>query len=105
MGSTSTTTDAATTSTTTGASTTSTTPGSDFVKLDFESTPSDFTFGQTVRLDANSLRFETPSANFGNGFLKSTFSVPGDHWGRIWMKLDANSLTANLGHWVAVAGG
>merc|ERR1711973_351674 len=36
---------------------------------------------------------------------KSTFSVPGDHWGRIWMKLDANSLTANLGHWVAVAGG
>merc|ERR1711973_992230 len=36
---------------------------------------------------------------------KSTFSVPGDHWGRIWMKLDANSLTANLGHWVAVVGG
>lgn len=93
------------TSTTTGAATTSTTPGSDFVNLDFESTPSDFTFGQTVRLDANSLRFETPSANFGNGFLKSTFSVPGDHWGRLWMKLDASTLSSNLGHWVAVAGG
>merc|ERR1711953_1224755 len=54
---------------------------------------------------SESLRFETSTANFGSGFLKSTFSVPGDHWGRIWMKLDANSLTANLGHWVAVAGG
>merc|ERR1719361_2313096 len=62
-------------------------------------------FSQSVRHDAESLRFETSTANFGNGFLKSSFSVPGNHWGRIWMKLDAQSLTANLGHWVAVAGG
>merc|ERR1711951_170672 len=63
------------------------------------------TFGQSVQLQSDALRFETSTANFGNGFLKSSFSVPGDHWGRIWMKLDAQSLTANLGHWVAVAGG
>merc|ERR1711951_300951 len=63
------------------------------------------TFGQSVQLQSDALRFETSTANFGNGFLKSSFSVPGNHWGRIWMKLDAQSLTANLGHWVAVAGG
>merc|ERR1712117_774667 len=62
------------------------TPSSDvYVDLQFDQQPADFTFGQ--------------------GFLKSTFSVPGSNWGRIWMKLDAVSLTANLGHWVAVAGG
>merc|ERR1719379_863818 len=92
--------------TTTSLSTTSTSPSpNDFVNLDFETQPTDFTFGQSVQLQSNALRFETATANFGNGFLKSSFSVPGNHWGRIWMKLDAQSLTANLGHWVAVAGG
>lgn len=94
------------TSSSTSLSTTSTSsPPNEFVDLDFETQPTDFTFGQSVQLQANALRFETSTANFGNGFLKSSFSVPGDHWGRIWMKLDADSLTANLGHWVAVAGG
>jgi len=90
----------------TTTSTTTSAPSDDiFVDLDFETQPADFTFGQSVRLDSDSLRFETSTANFGNGFLKSSFSVPGSHWGRIWMKLDSQSLTANLGHWVAVAGG
>merc|ERR1711953_1055244 len=98
--------DCATTTTSTSSSTTSTsTPNDDFVNLDFESQPTDFTFSQSVQLQSDALRFETSTANFGNGFLKSSFSVPGNHWGRIWMKLDAQSLTANLGHWVAVAGG
>merc|ERR1719383_830031 len=98
--------DCATTTTSTSSSTTSTsTPNNDFVNLDFESQPTDFTFSQSVQLQSDALRFETSTANFGNGFLKSSFSVPGNHWGRIWMKLDAQSLTANLGHWVAVAGG
>merc|ERR1712242_588049 len=87
------------------ATTTTSTPNDDFVNLDFESQPTDFTFSQSVQLQSDALRFETSTANFGNGFLKSSFSVPGNHWGRIWMKLDAQSLTANLGHWVAVAGG
>merc|ERR1712219_19965 len=95
--------DCATTTTSTSSSTT--TPNNDFVNLDFESQPTDFTFSQSVQLQSDALRFETSTANFGNGFLKSSFSVPGNHWGRIWMKLDAQSLTANLGHWVAVAGG
>jgi len=67
--------------------------------------PADYSFGQSVTLESESLRFETATANYGNGFLKSNFAVPGDHWGRLWMKLDSSSLTANLGHWVAVAGG
>merc|ERR1711962_1226771 len=86
--------------------TTSTTSNSDaFVDLEFDQQTVDFTFGQSVQVESEALRFQTSTANFGKGFLKSTFSVPGDHWGRIWMKPDANSLTANLGHWVAVAGG
>merc|ERR1711962_505020 len=86
--------------------TTSTTSNSDaFVDLEFDQQPADFTFGQSVQDESEALRFQTSTANFGKGFLKATFSVPGDHWGRIWMKLDANSLTSNLGHWVAVAGG
>merc|ERR1711962_128592 len=86
--------------------TTSTTSNSDaFVDLEFDQQPADFTFGQSVQVESEALRFETSTANFGKGFLKSTFSVPGSNWGRIWMKLDATSLTANLGHWVAVAGG
>merc|ERR1739838_809237 len=85
---------------------TSTTPSSDvYVDLQFDQQPADFTFGQSVQVESQALRFETSTANFGKGFLKSTFSVPGSNWGRIWMKLDAVSLTANLGHWVAVAGG
>merc|ERR1711951_285059 len=95
--------DCATTTTSTSSSTSS--PNNDFVNLDFESQPTDFTFSQSVQLQSDALRFETSTANFGNGFLKSSFSVPGNHWGRIWMKLDPISLTANLGHWVAVAGG
>merc|ERR1712242_508481 len=87
------------------ATTTTSTPNDDFVNLDFETQPTDFTFSQSVQLQSDALRFETSTANFGNGFLKSSFSVPGSNWGRIWMKLDAVSLTANLGHWVAVAGG
>merc|ERR1711953_1016315 len=91
---------------TTSSTTSTTTSSSDaYVDLDFQQQSVDFTFGQSVQVESESLRFETSTANFGSGFLKSTFSVPGDHWGRIWMKLDANSLTANLGHWVAVAGG
>merc|ERR1711933_374866 len=99
--------DCATTTTSTSSSSTTSTssPNNDFVNLDFESQPTDFTFSQSVQLQSDALRFETSTANFGNGFLKSSFSVPGNHWGRIWMKLDAQSLTANLGHWVAVAGG
>merc|ERR1712142_609449 len=98
------------TSTTTADSTsttpTSTTPSSDvYVDLEFDQQPADFTFGQSVQVESQALRFETSTANFGKGFLKSTFSVPGSNWGRIWMKLDPISLTANLGHWVAVAGG
>merc|ERR1719436_140651 len=97
------------TSTTSGTPSTSTTPSTTssdvYVDLEFDQQLSDFTFGQSVQVESEALRFETSAANFGNGFLKSTFSVPGNHWGRIWMKLDANSLTANLGHWVAVAGG
>jgi len=100
-----------TTSTTPSATesltTTPSTTGSSgtFVDLDFQETPADFSFGQSVTLASQSLRFETATANYGNGFLKSNFAVPGDHWGRLWMKLDSSSLTANLGHWVAVAGG
>jgi len=95
-----------TTTSTTSTSTTSTSTNSDvYVDLEFDQQLTDFTFGQSVQIESEALRFETSAANFGKGFLKSTFSVPGDHWGRIWMKLDANSLTANLGHWVAVAGG
>merc|ERR1719361_3182388 len=97
-----------TTPATTGsATTTPSTTGSSgtFVSLDFQETPADFSFGQSVTLQSQSLRFETTTANYGNGFLKSNFAVPGDHWGRLWMKLDSSSLTANLGHWVAVAGG
>jgi len=98
--------DCATSTTTSTTTTPSTTSNSDvYVDLEFEQQPVDFTFGQSVQVESESLRFETSTANFGNGFLKSTYSVPGDHWGRIWMKLDANTLTANLGHWVAVAGG
>merc|ERR1719285_955256 len=100
------TTTADSTSTTTSASTSTTTPSSDvYVDLQFDQQPADFTFGQSVQVESQALRFETSTANFGKGFLKSTFSVPGSNWGRIWMKLDAVSLTANLGHWVAVAGG
>merc|ERR1719494_1226467 len=103
---TSTTTADSTSTTTTSTSTTSTTPSSDvYVDLQFDQQPADFTFGQSVQVESQALRFETSTANFGKGFLKSTFSVPGSNWGRIWMKLDAVSLTANLGHWVAVAGG
>merc|ERR1712200_267796 len=94
-----------TSTSTTTSSSTSTTNGNAFVDLDFNTQPSAFTFGDSVQLQSDSLRFETSSANFEKGFLKSDFSVPGNHWGRVWMKLDANSLTANLGHWVAVAGG
>merc|ERR1719494_1328651 len=91
---------------TTTASTSTTTPSSDvFIDLKFDQQPADFTFGQSVQVESQALRFETSTANFGKGFLKSTFSVPGSNWGRIWMKLDAASLTSNLGHWVAVAGG
>merc|ERR1719447_714743 len=98
--------DCATSTTSATPSSTTTTSSSDvYVDLEFDQQLSDFTFGQSVQVESEALRFETSTANFGNGFLKSTFSVPGDHWGRIWMKLDANSLTANLGHWVAVAGG
>merc|ERR1711953_746208 len=98
--------DCATSTTSATPSTSTTTTSSDvYVDLEFDQQLSDFTFGQSVQFESEALRFETSTANFGNGFLKSTFSVPGDHWGRIWMKLDANSLTANLGHWVAVAGG
>merc|ERR1712035_106807 len=103
---TSTTTADSTSTTTTSASTSTTTPSSDvYVDLQFDQQPADFTFGQSVQVESQALRFETSTANFGKGFLKSTFSVPGSNWGRIWMKLDAVSLTANLGHWVAVAGG
>merc|ERR1712200_214693 len=94
-----------TSTSTTTSSSTSTTNGNAFVDLDFNTQPSAFTFGDSVQLQSDSLRCETSSANFEKGFLKSDFSVPGNHWGRVWMKLDANSLTANLGHWVAVAGG
>jgi len=98
--------DCATSTTPSTTTTASTTSNSDvYVDLEFDQQPVDFTFGQSVQVESESLRFETSTANFGNGFLKSTYSVPGDHWGRIWMKLDANTLTANLGHWVAVAGG
>merc|ERR1719336_132689 len=94
------------TSTTSTSSSTTTTPSSDvYVDLNFDQQPVDYTFGQSVQVESQALRFETSTANFGKGFLKSTFSVPGSNWGRIWMKLDAVSLTANLGHWVAVAGG
>merc|ERR1719367_1441814 len=94
------------TSTTTGSTTSSTTlSNAEYVSLDFNSQISGFTFGESVQVASDSLRFETSSANFGKGFLKSQFSVPGNHWGRVWMKMDANSLTANLGHWVAIAGG
>merc|ERR550517_1172570 len=94
------------TSTTSTSSSTTTSPSSDvYVELNFDQQPADFTFGQSVQVESQALRFETSTANFGKGFLKSTFSVPGSNWGRIWMKLDASSLTANLGHWVAVAGG
>merc|ERR1711936_1324980 len=97
---------AGSTSTTMPSGSTSTTPSSDvYVDLEFDQQPADFTFGQSVQVESQALRFETSTANFGKGFMKSTFSVPGSNWGRIWMKLDANSLTANLGHWVAVAGG
>merc|ERR1712200_383233 len=94
-----------TSTSTTTSSSTSTTNGNAFVDLDFNTQPSAFTFGDSVQLQSDSLRCEASSANFEKGFLKSDFSVPGNHWGRVWMKLDANSLTANLGHWVAVAGG
>jgi hypothetical protein len=77
----------------------------EYVSLDFNTQISDFTFGQSVTIESDSLRFETSTANFGKGFLKSQFSVPGDHWGRVWMKMDSISLTSNLGHWVAIAGG
>merc|ERR1719392_232764 len=83
-------------------------PTSDtFVQLDFDqgSSVADFTAQNAVQIEDSSLRFETSTANFGNGFLKSNFAIPGNHWGRVWMKLDSSSLTANLGHWVAVAGG
>merc|ERR1719204_1514086 len=97
---------AGSTSTTTASSTTSTTASSDvYVDLEFDQQPADFTFGQSVQVESQALRFETSTANFGKGFMKSTFSIPGNNWGRIWMKLDPSSLTANLGHWVAVAGG
>merc|ERR1719450_326950 len=78
-----------------------------FVQLDFDqgSSVADFTAQNAVQIEDSSLRFETSTANFGNGFLKSNFAVPGNHWGRVWMKLDSTSLTGNLGHWVAVAGG
>merc|ERR1719210_1267215 len=103
--STTTTTDS-TSTTTTSTSTSTTTQSSDvFVDLQFDQQPADFTFGQSVQVESQALRFETSTANFGKGFLKSTFSVPGSNWGRIWMKLDPISLTGNLGHWVAVAGG
>merc|ERR1719471_355073 len=91
------------------ATTSTSTPTDDasdiFVDLDFQTQPTGFTFGQSVYVDDESLRFESATANFGSGFMKSSFSVPGDHWGRVWMKLDSQSLSADLGHWVAVAGG
>jgi hypothetical protein len=80
-------------------------PSSVYVNLDFQTSPVGFTTGQTVRVESEALRFETSTANFNNGFLRSTSSVPGEHWGRLWMKMDAVSLTSNLGHWVVVAGG
>lgn len=82
-----------------------TSAGSDYIHLDFSSAVSDFTFQSSVSLAAGALRFETTGANFGNGFLKSTFGVSSNHWGRLWVKFDPISLTANLGHWVGVAAG
>lgn len=82
--------------------------GNDYIHLDFSSkipTFPDFIFHNSVSLSSNALRFQTTGANFGSGFLKSTFGVPANHWGRLWVKFDPISLTGNLGHWVGVAAG
>ena len=84
---------------------------SDYVCLDFESgNPSDMVFGSSVSVVSGnakngdgSLRFRTNnlgngSADWYGGFLKTNFSVPGSHWGRMYYRIDQIANPAQYTH-------
>ena len=82
-----------------------------YVCLDFEkSNPAGITFGSTAKIVTDvakngkgSLHFYTNNKNDGkasyySGFIKTTDSVPGTHWGRMYYRFDTILSPASITH-------